>query len=159
MRWPTITGAPSLLRRREVRRRSLGQRSGLMLCAGALSACSPAPSPTDTAEVCQNPAAACVLRSGMSLQTSTAPKVLTPIEVTLRDVPITVSALRLEASMAGMSMPPVSIDLKGSGPSEWSGRLTLPVCSQGRSDWTWTLVTREGSGSRRTPVIIHVSGR
>jgi hypothetical protein len=95
----------------------------------------------------------------MSLQTRTPPKVLAPIVVTVRDVPVTVNSVRLEASMAGMPMPPVSIELGGSGPSEWSGRFTLPVCSQGRSDWTWTLVTGEGSGSRRTPVIIHVDSQ
>lgn len=95
----------------------------------------------------------------MSLQTRDAPRVMTPIAVAVRDVPVSVTAVRLEASMLGMEMPAVGIDLKVSGPSEWSGQLILPICNLGRSDWTWTLVTREGSGSRRTSIRVEAGNR
>jgi len=95
----------------------------------------------------------------MSLQTRTAPAVLVPIQVTVRDVSTSVTSIRLEASMAGMSMPPVGVDLRGSGPSEWSGELILPVCSQSRTDWRWTLVTRVGNGEQRTSIQVEAGQR
>ena len=94
----------------------------------------------------------------MSLQTRETPKVLAPIHVTLRDVPVQVNAVRIEAGMSGMSMSPVSIGLRNTAPSEWTGELILPYCSQGRSDWLWTLVTQVGSGERRTHIAIRVPG-
>jgi hypothetical protein len=90
----------------------------------------------------------------MSLQTATAPKALAPITVRVRDVSVSVTAVRIEASMEGMSMPPVGTALRNSGPSEWSGELILPVCSQGRTDWLWTVVTRVGDGEQRTTIAV-----
>jgi hypothetical protein len=43
---------------------------------------------------------------------------------------------------------PVGIELRNTAPSEWTGELILPFCSQGRSDWLWTLVTQVGSGEQ-----------
>ncbi len=106
------------------------------------------------AEACSDPVVACVLSNGMSLQTNVAPRILAPIEVKVRDVSVSVTAVRVEASMSGMDMPPVGVDLRGSGPSEWSGQLILPVCSQGRSDWLWTVVTRVDQGEQRTVVAV-----
>ena len=86
----------------------------------------------------------CDLGDGRRLQFSAAPKVLSPILVSLEgpDVPTVVSA---HLSMVGMSMPPVDLILRarpgGSGGSEThlQGQLILPVCSQGRTDWRLTL--------------------
>lgn len=125
-----------------------------------LAACTPAADVTPSgAEACSDPVATCVLGNGMSLQTREAPQVLTPVRVTLRDVPVQVTAVHIEAGMAGMVMPPVSVELRNAGPSEWAGEIVLPFCSQGRSDWLWTLVTRVGNGERRTAIAIRVKGR
>jgi len=125
-----------------------------------LAACTPsAGDAVNGAEPCADPTATCVLGNGMSLQTRDVPRTLTPLRVTLRDVPVQVTAVRIEAGMAGMVMPPVSAELRNAGPSEWQGELVLPYCSQGRSDWLWTLVTRVGSGERRTAIAIRVNGR
>lgn len=140
----------------KTKQRLLGPTSSL-LAATLLSACSPSSTEPGAFDTCANPTAACVLGNGMSLQTREPPKVMTPISVTVRDVPISVTSVHLEASMIGMEMPPVVIALKGSGPSEWSGQLILPICSQGRSDWVWSLVTREGSGTRRTGVRVEAT--
>lgn len=86
----------------------------------------------------------CDLGDGLRLQFSAAPKVLTPILVSLEGphVPTVVSA---HLSMVGMSMPPVDLILLarpgGPGGSEThlQGQLILPVCSQGRTDWRLTL--------------------
>jgi len=110
------------------------------------------------AETCADPVATCVLGNGMSLQTRESPRPLTTLHLTLRDVPVQVTAVQVEASMAGMTMPPVSVALRNAGPSEWAGELILPVCSQGRSDWLWTLVTRVDSGERRTAVAVAAGG-
>lgn len=124
-----------------------------------LAACTPSVEDAAAgAETCGDPVATCVLGNGMSLQTREAPKVLAPIRVTLRDVPVQVTAVRIEAGMAQMAMPPVSIELRNTAPSEWIGELILPFCSQGRSDWLWTLVTQVGSGERRTRIAIRVAG-
>ncbi len=128
-----------------------------LITTGLLYGCG-APSDSPAAlELCKDPSRTCVLSNGMSLQTRSVPTVLTPIEVTVRDVSNSVTSVRLEASMAGMSMPPVGADLRGSGPSEWSGQLLLPVCSQGRTDWQWTLVTRVGDGEQRTSVLVEAT--
>jgi hypothetical protein len=124
-----------------------------------LAACTPSvEDAAEGAETCGDPVSTCVLGNGMSLQTRETPKVLAPIHVTLRDVPVQVNAVRIEAGMSGMSMSPVSIGLRNTAPSEWTGELILPYCSQGRSDWLWTLVTQVGSGERRTHIAIRVPG-
>ncbi|NDG83002.1 MAG: hypothetical protein EBX44_14585 [Betaproteobacteria bacterium] len=86
----------------------------------------------------------CDLGDGRRLQFSAAPKVLSPILVSLEGphVPTVVSA---HLSMVGMSMPPVDLILLarpgGPGGSEThlQGQLILPICSQGRTDWRLTL--------------------
>ena len=125
--------------------------------AGVLLACTPGERDSAKVEVCRDPTTVCVLSNGMSLHTDHRPRPLTPTEVKLRDVSVSVTAVGIEASMAGMEMPPVTVALRNTGPSEWSGRLILPVCMQGRSDWQWTLMTRVGSGTQRTRVAIEAS--
>ena len=129
----------------------------LSLWAMALGACTPRSDVATALEACHSPTHSCVLSNGMSLQTLEPPRVLAPINVSLRDVPVQVTAVRVEASMTGMAMPPVGVDLRNTGPAEWRGELVLPVCSQGRSDWTWTVVTRIDSGERRTALRIETA--
>ena len=164
---PSGSCTPSRTGGTRLPRRTLGSRSVTASLAVAslfamgllLAACGPTSEAGSGVEACKDPVSTCVLSNGMSLQTRSAPAVLTPIDVTVRDVTTSVTSVRLEASMAGMSMPPVGIDLRGSGPSEWSGQLILPVCSQGRSDWQWTLVTRVGNGEQRTTVQVEAGQR
>lgn len=143
--------------------RKLGRMTARSLAAaiagGLLYGCGLGSTPPQGVEVCKDPASTCVLGNGMSLQTRTTPKVLVPIDLSVRDVSTSATAVRVEATMAGMSMPPVGVDLRGSGPSEWSGQLILPVCSQGRSDWQWTLITRVGSGEQRTTIQVEAAQR
>lgn len=127
--------------------------------AVSLAGCGPQTDGAPPIETCKDPVAACVLSNGMSLQTHEAPRVLTPIQLTLREVPVQVTAVRVEGGMAGMSMPPVSVDLRNTGPAEWGGELILPVCSQSRSDWVWTVITRIDNGERRTPVMVEAANR
>jgi hypothetical protein len=129
------------------------------MVGGLLSSCGLGSTPPQGVEICKDPAFTCVLGNGMSLQTQTKPRVLESITVSVRDVSTSATAVRLEATMAGMSMPPVAVDLRGSGPSEWSGQLVLPICSQGRSDWQWTLITRVGSGEQRTTIQVEAAQR
>jgi len=138
--------------------RLMRRPSGLIV-VGLLAACGQANEGGSPIDMCNDPASTCVLSNGMSLQTRQTPAVLTPIDVIVRDVSTSVTSVRLEASMAAMSMPPVGVDLRSSGPSEWSGQLILPVCSQGRSDWQWTLVTRVGNGEQRTTVQVEAGPR
>jgi len=133
--------------------------TGLLAITCVLSGCGAPSDGGPTFEPCKDLPGTCVLSNGMSLQTRTAPAVLTPIDVSVRDVSTSVTSVRLEASMAGMSMPPVGVDLRGSGPSEWSGQLILPVCSQSRTDWQWTVVTRVGSGEQRTTIQVEAAPR
>lgn len=135
------------------------RRPSALIVVGLLAACGPANEGGSPVDMCNDPAGTCVLSNGMSLQTRSVPAVLRPIDVTVRDVSTSATSVRLEASMAGMSMPPVGVELRGSGPSEWSGQLILPVCNQGRSDWLWTLVTRVGSGEQRTTIRIEAAQR
>lgn len=139
-------------------RRATESLTGLITTCLLCGCGAPSDSPARL-ELCKDPSQACVLSNGMSLQTRTTPAVLQPIDVTVRDVSTSVTSVRLEASMAGMSMPPVGADLRGSGPSEWSGQLILPVCSQGRTDWQWTLVTRVGDGEQRTSILVEAGQR
>lgn len=125
-----------------------------VLLTGVISGCGQATESDLSPQICQDPRVGCALRNGMSLQTRIAPAVLRPIDVTVRDVPTSVDSMRLEAAMVGMSMPPVGVELESSARGEWSGRLILPVCSQGRSDWLWTLVARVGKVEQRTHVQI-----
>lgn len=128
-----------------------------LAAAGLLIACTPQDLDDAPVEVCRDPATTCVLSNGMSLQTRGTPRTLSPIELSVRDVPVSVTEVRVEASMSGMEMLPVGVVLRNSGPSEWTGQLILPVCSRGRSDWRWTLVTRVGSGVQRTTVAVEAA--
>ena len=151
---PRPCAALGRLKIRTLRRASVSLTGLITICL--LYGCdTPNDSPARL-ELCKDPSRTCVLSNGMSLQTHSVPTALTPIEVTVRDVSTSVTSVRLEASMTGMSMPQVGVDLHGTGPSEWSGQLILPVCSQGRTDWQWTLVTRVGDGEQRTNIQVEV---
>lgn len=110
-------------------------RAAIVALGFVVSGCGGPLGPEDPPVDCADPVAGCVLPNGASLRLSERPRPLHPFRISLLDVSSGVKAVAVEARMDGMAMPPVGTRMASPAANAWTGELTLPVCSAGRSDW------------------------